>query len=92
VVGVLSERQMSNSKIYYIEARTGGSYAVKGEYKKRAARVFDSSSKPQNRKNADKLAHHFPPENGCVEHRGPNGEFVARCYCRSCQRNIRENV
>lgn len=83
---------MSNSKIYYVEARRGGSYAVKGEHKIRAVRIFDSRSKRQNRRDADKLAHHFPPVNGCVEHRGPNGEYVARCYCRSCQRNIRDSV
>jgi hypothetical protein len=83
---------MSNSKIYYVEARRGGACAVKGEHKIRAVRVFDSRSKPRNRRNADKLAHHCLPVNGCVEHRGANGEYVARCYCRSCQRNIRDCV
>ena len=83
---------MPNSKIYYVEARRDGAYAVKGEHKKKAAVVFRSGSKPENRRRADKLAHHLEPESGCVEHRGPNGEFVARCYCRSCQRNIREKV
>jgi hypothetical protein len=83
---------MSNSKVYYIEARSNGSFAVLGEHNKKVARVFNSSSTAQNRKEADKLAHQFLPENGCVEHRGPNREFVARCYCRSCQRHIREAV
>jgi hypothetical protein len=83
---------MSNSKIYYVEARRGGSYAVKGEHKIRAVRIFDSRNKPQNRRNADELAHRFSPVNGCVEHRGAHGEYVARCYCRSCQRNIRDSV
>ena len=83
---------MSKSKVYYIEARSDGSFAVLGEHNKKVARVFDSGSAAQNRKGADQLAHQFLPENGCVEHRGPNGEFVARCYCRSCQRNIREAI
>ena len=83
---------MPNSKVYYIEARGDGSFAVLGEHNKKVSKVCDSSSTAQNRKEADKLAHHFLPESGCVEHRGPNGEFVARCYCRSCQRNIREAV
>ena len=83
---------MSNSDVYYVEARSNGSFAVSGKNNKKISKVFDGSSTARNRKQADTLAHRFLPENGFVEHRGPNGEFVARCYCRSCQRNIREAV
>ena len=71
---------MPTPKLYFVEERKDGDFAVKGEHKDRPAIVTG------NENSAERKAHHFAGRGGHVDFKDAEGKFT-HCLCPRCKKN-----